>query len=454
MKNLIKKIFLILIILIMFILETNVYAVGSFSISASKTTIDPGESIILTITGNNAIGELIITATNANVSSYAVFLENAYDSKSVTITSTSNDNIEITVAPGSHGLGSSDETQITESKYLTINVNKPYTPPAESNPPQEQTPPTTTTTPPTSTEKSTNSTLRDFGIKPNDFSGFKPNITSYNTTVPNNVDSIDIYAYSPRGLENKQKITGAGKKNLNVGENKFEVVVTAEAGNTTTYTLNVTREGAEEEEEKPEETEPVEPEDVVEFGLSDLTIEGLKLSPRFQTDVYEYKAELTKDLNELNITASDSYENSTIEILGNENLVEGENIITIIVKNGEGDEEKNVTYQIIVNKNTQKQAIANTYQKQVNQEKNKRMFIIGAIVAIIAIIAIVTIYIKTKRTKMMVNEEFEDDDIDDENFEHKEYSKEQNNDFEEFEDENEYDEEQYNKKQSRGKRFK
>ena len=55
----------------------------------------------------------------------------------------------------------------------------------------------------TSTEKpvekptetiSNDATLKNLGIKPNDFSGFKKSKTSYDVTVPNSVSSVSVYA--------------------------------------------------------------------------------------------------------------------------------------------------------------------------------------------------------------------------------------------------------------------
>ena len=89
--------------------------------------------------------------------------------------------------------------------------------------------------------KSSVAILGNLGIKPNDFSGFTPNKTSYSTTVPNSVSSIEVYAVSPQNQ--KQTISGTGKKQLKEGQNNFEIKVTAEDGKTTkTYKLTVTRE--------------------------------------------------------------------------------------------------------------------------------------------------------------------------------------------------------------------
>ena len=68
---------------------------------------------------------------------------------------------------------------------------------------------------------------------------FNTNTISYTVAVSNNVESITINAAATHA---NATVTGAGEKTLNVGENPFDIVVTAEDGTTTkTYTVTVTR---------------------------------------------------------------------------------------------------------------------------------------------------------------------------------------------------------------------
>ncbi len=457
MRKILGKLIIISIAVII-MLATKSYATGSFTISASKNTINSGESVTLSITGNNAYGEVTIMATNATVNASSRFLEN--DTKTVTITSNSTEDIQVTVSPSANGLGDIDENPITESKYLTIKVNKPVTEQpnqsGETTNSGSQTSGNTnqgsqTTTP----EKSKVATLSNLGIRPNDFSGFKPNTYSYTTEVPNEVEKIEVYASKGH---NGQAISGIGaNKSLKVGENKFEVVVTAEDGKTTkTYTINVIRKEAEvnPSEENPNENEPnTEEPDGKEveqevFGLSELTIEGLKLKPQFQTDVYEYTLELKEDIEKLDITAVSTHANTSIEIAGNENLVEGENIITIVVKNVNeetGMYEKIATYQIIVNKILAKEEIVDNSE----QDKMERIIIISVAVGIILIIVLAIVVIKIRKTKKVYNEEYGTyDEL--ENYENKSIEEEI---VEDKPDDNEFYEE-IKKIKSKGKRFK
>lgn len=245
-------------------------------------------------------------------------------------------------------------------------------------------------------KKSSNANLSNLGITPNDFKGFKAQTTSYNVTVPTDVESVTIYA---NAQDSKAKITGVGKQNLQTGENKFDVVVTAEDGTTKTYTLNITRDTSS------QNTENV-PEKYTGDGLASLKIENLELDPKFDTQKYEYTVKYfgEKEKLDINATATDPY--YIVEITGNEKLVEGENIINILVSDPDGN---NVaTYQITVKKAlVDEEAIA-----REKQEQTKKMIIIGAgiALAIIVIIVIIVIIKKRRNRNWEYNEEYEEDD--------------------------------------------
>ena len=85
-------------------------------------------------------------------------------------------------------------------------------------------------------EKSSNANLAILGIKPNDFTGFRYGTTTYEVEVPEEVDEVEVYA---KVQDEKATMTGTGKKLLEKGDNKAQVVVTAENGATKTYTINI-----------------------------------------------------------------------------------------------------------------------------------------------------------------------------------------------------------------------
>lgn len=306
------------------------------------------------------------------------------------------------------------------------------------------------TTQPQPQAKSNVATLANLGIKGQyDFTGFRAAKTSYSVTVPNEAESVEIYA--SKG-QSGQKITGTGVKQLKEGTNAINVVVTAEDGTTTkTYTINIERKSAEttdnkEEntEEQPEETSTEEEET---FGLKDLKIDGLELTPEFKTDVYEYSAELKEDKMSLELTTVPTVENAEIEVTGNEDLKDGENIITVIVK--EKDTDKTATYQITVNKIKEETNITEATVNNIDN-KTKEMIILGIGILALIIVAIIIVIVNKKRNSNNGQEYYYSELYN--NDESEENINEENQDEQE-----EYDEEieeKKKKKHSKGKRFK
>jgi len=223
--------------------------------------------------------------------------------------------------------------------------------------------------------------LKNLGIKPEeyDFSGFDNEKTEYSVNVPNNIEEIEVYATA---MNSKAQITGTGMITLKEGLNELNVEVIAEDGTKKVYILKVTR----------EESSEVEGTTINEFGLSTLLIQGLSLNPSFKVGIYEYTVELNEDLTSLDIDAKANDENATIEIIGNEELQEGENIVKILVRNSETEEI--VTYEIIVNKNLQQETIQTSWLKPATWGKEEKIKISIIIVLIILIISAIILKIK------------------------------------------------------------
>lgn len=254
-------------------------------------------------------------------------------------------------------------------------------------------------------KKSTNANLSDLGITPNDFKGFTPTTLNYAVTVPNDVDKVNVYA---KVQDSKAKITsGTGTHNLDEGENSLQIVVTAESGDTQTYTINVTREKATDNNQETTSTEK-------EISdLKKLEIKGYTLTPAFSADVYEYKLEVKKDVTSIEVLAEGANDKVNIEVVGNTELKDGENIITVLVKNTETN--KNSTYQIIVNKQ-ENNTVVNNARKKANRI---RLILIGLFLAVV--LGIIIFFVV--RHKKMKNEEvYEEDD--------EEYSEEESNEEE------------------------
>ena len=164
------------------------------------------------------------------------------------------------------------------------------------------------------TKKSDNANLADLGITPNDFKGFKPSTLTYSVTVPNDTERINVYA---KVQDSKAQITsGTGNHNLDVGTNDIEVIVTAENGDTKTYTINITREEAKEEQTTTTGTE------TKKSDLVKLEIKGYSLNPVFSADIYEYKLDVKNDVTDLEVFTEGLNDKVNIEVVGNTDLKE------------------------------------------------------------------------------------------------------------------------------------
>ena len=208
---------------------------------------------------------------------------------------------------------------------------------------------------------------------------FNPETTSYTLNVGADVEKLEIKA-APNDEKATVEITG--NESLVVGDNAVKITVTAQDGTTRIYTINV---------KKGEATT---------LGLSSLKINGYTLSPKFSSNVYEYKINvLDPNIINLDISAVANDENAKVEITGNTNLIKGENAITITVTSEDGKEK--VVYQIIVNKDS-----------DVLVTTNKKDMIIygGIVVGVILIFVIIIIIVKSKKKKkQQINNDAVDD---------------------------------------------
>lgn len=254
-----------------------------------------------------------------------------------------------------------------------------------------------------SSTKSSDATLSDLGIKPNDFKGFKSGTTSYKTTVPEDVAEVEVYA---KTTSSKATVTGTGKKKLENGTNKVEVIVTAENGTKKTYTIEITREGKNEETATTAQAEEttVANENIGD-GLSSLKIEDLKIEPDFKTNVYEYRVKYIGEKEKLDIEAKTTNSNYKVEITGNNELKEGENIITILVSDANSN--NIATYQVIVNKSlVNEETLAKEQEQKQKEEQKKKMMVAGGIGASLLVFIIVIIAIVKHRQNKAWAEEY------------------------------------------------
>ncbi len=165
-------------------------------------------------------------------------------------------------------------------------------------------------------EKSNDNYLKQLYLN-NGVIDFKPEILTYSVTLPFSIKEVEIHGEANQA---KAQIEGLGKKTLNVGENKFEVKVTAENGETRVYTITITRR-----------------EDSGEKLDSNNKLKSLKIKDRdldFNKNQNYYEVMLGS-LNQLDIKALAESEKATVTIIGNENLKVGDEI-KVIVTSEEG----------------------------------------------------------------------------------------------------------------------
>lgn len=253
--------------------------------------------------------------------------------------------------------------------------------------------------------KSSNANLSNLGMNPNDFTGFSENKTSYDVTVPNNVTQVEIYATKK---DSKASLTGTGIKKLQEGQNTANVIVTAEDGTTKTYTINIKRLSKNEKQDTTENLDAKSSSNSKDLELSNLEIEGVNLEPSFESSTYKYEISIKGEQSNLDIKASTNNTSDKVEIIGNENLQNGQNIITILVTNSKSDEV--ATYQIYVNKNViDSNTVDNEFGKTVKELKIK-LWVFRDLVVIVVLGIIMLLIIKHKKNKKEYDEE--DDNTD------------------------------------------
>lgn len=374
--------FLILVAMIIFGSKAQA---ASASISASTTSAKVGENIKITVSINGASWNLNLSGAVSN--SYADVTDDAENTNKTYTTS---------FTPSSAGKytvnlkGKVNDSNFSASNIdtaVTINVSNTTTGTTTKN----ETTPSTNQKAETQ-KKSSNANLSNLGIRPNDFSGFKAGTTTYNVTVPKNVEEVEVYG---KAQDSKAKVAGTGKKKLQEGKNTATVTVTAEDGTKKTYTINITRSATEEENNEedvddPEADDNNETDTTEAKGLSELKIGNLELSPTFRTDIYEYTAKYIGEDTKLEVSTITTEDDYTIEVTGNEDLKEGENIITILVSDAEGN---NVaTYQVTVNKSLAQETLPE------NQDENG-MKILGIVVGAVIVLIIIFLIVRHRRNK-------------------------------------------------------
>lgn len=229
-----------------------------------------------------------------------------------------------------------------------------------------------TTIKPEEEKKSDNAYLKSLTIEGQELTPtFNKETTSYTMQVTSNIVELNIKAEAE---DEKATTSIQGNKDLKDGENIVTISVNAEDGTTKIYEIKVTKSGK------------------IALGLKSLIIEGTDIESDFRPELYEYEIDI-EDVTNLQIEAIANDETATVEILGNEDLQDGENIITIIVSSQDGKEK--VTYQITANKIAEK---ISTVEENTKIVPKVYLYIALGVVVLIALIIVIVYTIRHRNT--------------------------------------------------------
>lgn len=249
--------------------------------------------------------------------------------------------------------------------------------------------------------------LSEEGIVPE----FSPDIKDYYFVTSKDFTNLNITAI-PNNSDANVRING--NDNLNEGINKITIDVTSkDKTSKSTYTINMTK------------TKNVED---ANANLETLAIENVLLEPIFDTNTLNYKANVSNNIENLNIFAVPENTNGKVEIEGGSNLKEGTNIVNIKVTAPNGFSFRN--YQVIIHRRTLEEdakyqeeqeasakKLSTILEEQENDEnikeennkeeaeENKRKDVIKKVIIVIGLMIIVTaeiIIIKKRKAKRNV----------------------------------------------------
>ena len=213
---------------------------------------------------------------------------------------------------------------------------------------------------------------------------FNKNNLTYTVIIPEDVTSIEINAEA----EAEGAIVRiSGNTRLTRQENTVTVRVTAEDGTSRAYSITVLK--------APE----------VNLKLDSLQIEGLELNPVFDEDTFYYTSSLVDtELTSLNVNAVANDETANVEVIGADNLVDGENLINIIVSN---DDETTI-YQVNVDVDMlgEKEKEVDNVITRVRKIINYALWGFAGFLLFIVLILIIVLIVKiVKRKKYGEDEE-------------------------------------------------
>ena len=322
----------ITIVLIMFfcmILSINVLAAtGSFSLSKTSVTLTEGDSTSFNITTTNCEGKFLISSSNTDIvriSEASVWVTN---SVSITLTAVSEGTATITII--ANNVGDTSENEVTGSKTINVTVEaEETTDPGDDN---NQSGGGNSGGGNSGGSGSGGSSEQGGSSGGNgSSSGEEVNLTftSVNEKVYATESGVNIresYSTSSRSigsLEAGQELTRTGVATRAVNGITWSRI---QYNGQTAYVSSsyLTTEAPEEEKSNNK-------------NLRSLTLGGgFTLTPDFSPSITEYSLVVGSDVDSIEVNAQTEDDMAKVEVIGNDNLLMGENTVTIRVTAEDG----------------------------------------------------------------------------------------------------------------------
>ena len=173
-------------------------------------------------------------------------------------------------------------------------------------------------------EKDTDNTLKSLSLTSCSLDKtFASDTLEYSCTVENNITETTISATANSSVAS---ITGLGKKTLVVGDNRLEIIVTAQNGVAKTYQVVVHRKSN-------------------DANLNSLSVTGYTISPVFNSSTTSYTVSIPYTVTEVEVVATASSQLANVTLTNTNNLTVGENLVKVTVTAEDGTIK---AYQIIV----------------------------------------------------------------------------------------------------------
>lgn len=387
MKKIIKSIFLIIFATVAISLFSKVEA-ASATISANKTTATVGDSVKVTLKINAAAWNINVSGSASDsVVGFNSDAENQTTTKTYSINTSKAGTYSVSISGDITDASSTTPEKISKSVTITVkakstsgsnsgsgnntggSTTKPSTPTEKYTDVNEK---VYSTTDGLNVRKSANGTIIGSLSKGDEVTRTGIGNQGWSRIKLSNGTTAYVsssYLTKTKPTEDKPK-TEEPKKNTTTNE---EVNNTTSEGNNETKNNEVGNNNTGENTTTTDES----------LGLSSLEIAGVSFSDGFDPSKHIYGLKLNFFVKNLDITAKANKEDAKIEIIGNQDFVEGENNVTILLTSADGKE--TATYQIKV---TVPSEIATAPQNNIQFYIMCGSIIITAIVLIAIVTAI------------------------------------------------------------------